>query len=176
MEIVTMKTLLFAGLGAVAIVSLNAFARVVPVTHRTHAFTAELSGDATAEFFGDATFARVEGGIGAPTVFTLDLGQESAGGAILFTRLSDSRLGLGTYTISDRGAGSDDLQALVMLGGAERPTGVFRAQSGTLTISYASDSLLTGSFTLGATGFMAAEPAREDRQVAASGSFRARGR
>jgi hypothetical protein len=175
MEILTMKTVLLAGLGAVAIVSLTAFARV-PATHRTHAFTAELIGDATAEFFGDATFARVEGGIGAPTVFTLDLGQGSAGGAILFTRMSDSRLSLGTYTISDRGDGSDDLQALVMLGHAERPKGVFRAQSGTLTITSASDSLLTGTFTLAATGFMAAEPATEDRQVSASGSFMARGR
>jgi hypothetical protein len=171
-----MKTVLLAGLGAVAIVSLTAFARVVPAAHRNHAFTAELTGDATAEFFGDATFARVEGGIGAPAVFTLDLGQESPGGAILFTRSSGSRLSLGTYTISDRGDDSDDLQALVMLGDAERPTGVFRAQSGTLTIASASDSLLAGSFTLVATGFMAAEPAREDRQVSASGSFKARGR
>jgi len=89
-----MKTVLLAGLGAVAIVSLTAFARV-PVIHRNHAFTAQLTGDASAEFFGDASFARVEGGIGAPTVFTLDLGQESAGGAILFTRTSGSRLSLG---------------------------------------------------------------------------------
>jgi hypothetical protein len=57
-----MKTVLLAGLGAVAIVSLTAFARVVPATHRTHPFTAGLSGDATADFFGEATFARVEGG------------------------------------------------------------------------------------------------------------------
>jgi hypothetical protein len=109
-------------------------------------------------------------------VFTLDLGQESARGAILFTRWSGSRLSLGTYTISDRGDGSDDLQALVMLGRTERPTGVFRAQSGTLTITSASDTLLAGSFTLVATGFMAVEPAAEDRQVSASGSFRARGK
>ena len=88
-----MKTVLFAGLSAVAIVSLTAFARVAPVTHRNHAFTAELTGDATAQFFGDATFARVEGGIGAPTLFTLDLGQESSGGAVLFTRASGSRPG-----------------------------------------------------------------------------------
>ncbi|MFL5494850.1 MAG: hypothetical protein ACJ8DC_10755 [Gemmatimonadales bacterium] len=169
-----MKTVLLAGLGAVAIVSLTAFARVVPATHRTHAFTAELSGDATARFFGDATFARVEGGIGAPTVFTLDLGQESASGAILFTRSSESRPSLGTYTITDLGDGSDELQALVMLGGAERPKGVFRAQSGTLTITSASDSLLSGTFTLVATGFLAAEPANENRQVSASGSFKAR--
>ena len=171
-----MKTVLFAGLSAVAIVSLTAFARVAPVTHRNHAFTAELTGDATAQFFGDATFARVEGGIGAPTLFTLDLGQESSGGAVLFTRASGSRLSLGTYTISDRGDGSDDLQALVMLGHTERPTGVFRAQSGTLTITSASDTVLAGSFTLAANGFMASAPAAEDRQVSASGSFRARGK
>jgi hypothetical protein len=171
-----MKTVLLAGLGAVAIVSLTAFARVVPATHRNHVFTAELTGDATAKFFGDATFARVEGGIGAPSVFTLDLGQESPGGAILFTRASGSRLSLGTYTISDRGDGSDDLQALVMLGRTERPTGVFRAQSGTLTITSASDTALAGRFTLAATGFLASDPDADDRQVSASGSFRARGR
>ncbi|HEX3234113.1 MAG TPA: hypothetical protein VHR41_07930 [Gemmatimonadales bacterium] len=171
-----MKIVLVTGLGLMAIVSLTAFARVVPATHRTRAFTARLTGAAAVELSGDATFARVEGGIGAPTVFTLDLGQGSAQGAILFTRSSGSRLSLGTYTISDRGDGSDDLQALVMLGAVERPTGVFRAQSGTLRIDFASDTLLTGSFTLAATGFTAADPATEDREMSASGRFTARGR
>jgi len=63
-----------------------------------------------------------------------------------------------------------------MLGRTERPTGAFRAQSGTLTITSASDTVLAGSFTLAATGFMASAPAAEDRQVSASGSFRARGK
>jgi hypothetical protein len=170
-----MKTVLVAAAGAVAVATLTAFSWVVP-TPRRHAspFAAVLAGDVSAEIWGDATFSRVLGGVGAPTVFTLNLGQDNTRGTILFTRMSSARLGFGSYAISDRWDGSDDIHAVVLVGPALHPTGVFRAQSGRLTISSASDSVLTGSFIFEASGFTSAAPDNEDQRVAASGSFRAK--
>jgi hypothetical protein len=109
-------------------------------------------------------------------VFTLNLGQESSRAAVLFTRMNSTRLSRGTYVISDRWDGTDDILALVLLGPAARPTGVFRGQSGTLTITSDSESVLTGSFTLEASGFTAADPDHDGRMVSASGSFTATGK
>jgi hypothetical protein len=82
-------------------------------------------------------------------------------------------LGRGTHHISDKWDDTDDVRALVLLGPASHPTGVFRAQSGTLTITAASENELAGSFTLEASGFTAAEPEHDGRTLSASGSFTA---
>jgi hypothetical protein len=169
------KTVLVIAIGTVAMALLTALARV-PARRSGYAFTATLSGDVNQKVSGDATFSRIQGGIGAPTVFTLNLGQESSRAAVLFTRMNSARLSRGTYVISDRWDGTDDILALVLLGPAARPTGVFRGQSGTLTITSDSESVLTGSFTLEASGFTAADPDHDGRMVSASGSFTATGK
>lgn len=60
-----------------------------------------------------------------------------------------------------------------MSGSAERPTGVFRGQSGTLVITSVSDNLIRGSYQVDATGFLANDPAAEDQNIRATGAFTA---
>ena len=63
-------------------------------------------------------------------MFTLSLGADGADGSVLFTRTNGGRLTPGTYAISGRDDGSDEIRALVMTGSATRPTGVFRGHVG----------------------------------------------
>jgi hypothetical protein len=167
-----MKYAVLITLAAIAMVSLTAW---TALRRRSHAFTATLTGDVTAQISGDASFSRIRGGIGAPAVFTLNLGENNSRGAVLFTRMSGEPLGRGTHVISDRWDDTDDFRALVLLGPASHPSGVFRAQSGTLTITSASENELAGSFSLEASGFTAADPEHDGRALSASGSFTATG-
>ena len=170
-----MKTTLLARLPGLAMVALMAFGGVASPTSRySYSFSAALSGDVRAGISGEASFGRVPGGPAAPDVFTLNLGADSPQGAVLFTRSSGTVLSVGSYKVSDVGHGSDDVQALVLLGGPDRPKGVFRVQAGTLTITSVSDNVLTGLFALHATGFLASTPERENQRVHVSGSFTAR--
>ncbi|HYC31691.1 MAG TPA: hypothetical protein VEB59_05340 [Gemmatimonadales bacterium] len=136
------------------------------------AFRAEIAGEVTARPTGDARFGIVEGG-GEPAVFTISLGARGDHGSVLFTRRSGAPLVPGTYTISDRADGTDDLRALVMTGSATRPTGVFRAGRGALVVTYASEREIRGTFRVQARGFLADSPDIEGRQIEASGSFTA---
>jgi hypothetical protein len=65
------------------------------------------------------------------------------------------------------------MQALVVTGPVDRPRGVFKAQSGTLTISRAQDDFIAGTFALDATGFEAADPADESKPLRVQGTFTA---
>jgi hypothetical protein len=171
-----MKPTLLARLGGLAMVSVTAFAGVSsPTGTHSYSFSAALTGDVRATISGSAAFGRVAAGAGKPTVFTLSLGADSSEGAVLFTRTSGIRPSVGSYQVSDLGAGSDDLQALVMLGRADHPAGVFRAQSGTLTVTSVSDNGVSGIFALHATGFLADQPNRENQRVFVQGSFSAKG-
>lgn len=170
-----MNTRLSARLGAIGVVSVTAFAGVAPrADDHSFSFNAALTGAVRATISGNASFGRVASRTGSRAAFTLALGADSSDGAVLFTRTSGAHLSVGSYKVSDLGGGYDDFQALVMLGRADRPKGVFRAQTGTLTITSVSDHVLTGLFALDATGFLASVPEREDRQVLVSGSFTAR--
>jgi hypothetical protein len=137
------------------------------------AFSARIEGEIASRPSGEARFG-VTGGTGnAPAVFTISLGANAKDGSVLFTRRSGERLSPGTYTISDRADGTDDLRALVMTGSATRPTGVFQGRSGALVITAASDREIRGTFHVEATGFLAARPDLEDRPVKVAGSFTA---
>ena len=95
---------------------------------------------------------------------------------MLFSRASGARLSIGTYQVSAKDDGADDVRALVVTGSPTRPTGVFQAHSGELVVTAVSDSTIRGFFRLEATGFLATEPDREDRTVSAAGTFVATGR
>jgi hypothetical protein len=77
------------------------------------------------------------------------------------------------YPITGRDDGSDELRALVMTGSAEHPTGVFRGQGGTLTVTSMSDNVIRGSYRVKAAGFVAGDSAAENREIIASGGFTA---
>ena len=138
-----------------------------------HAFRAEIVGELSARPAGDAHFGIAGGTDGVPAVFTISLGANGTEGSVLFTRRSGARIVPGTYTVSDRPDGTDDLRALVMTGSATRPTGVFRGERGALVVTYASEREIRGTFRIEASGFLASAPEIEDRPIKVSGSFSA---
>jgi hypothetical protein len=159
----TMRTLPIA---SALVVCLAAFTR-------PGSFTGAIAGDVRLELSGDAKFGTVDGHGVEPTVFTLSLGTGNTDGSLLFTRPSGRRLTPGTYAITGRDDGTDDVRALVFTGSAERPTGVFRGRSGWLVVTSVSDNVIRGSYRVDATGFLAADPAAEDKEIRATGNFTA---
>jgi hypothetical protein len=166
-----MKTTRAIALGSALVLVMYLAAFTSFTTHGSFAST--IVGDARLELHGGASFGTVDGRGAAPTVFTISLGAGNPDGSILFTRPSGTRLVAGTYRITGHDDESDDVRALVMTGSAERPTGVFRGRSGTLVIRSVSDNVIRGSYRVEATGFLAAEPAAEDKAIRATGGFTA---
>jgi hypothetical protein len=172
-----MKTTTALGLSSLIVLTLAAFtgetrpATLPPLTESS-SFLAELHGDLHASPRGTARFGAVENR-GGPTMFTLSLGADGANGSVLFTRTNGGRLTPGTYAVSGRDDGSDEIRALVMTGSATRPTGVFRGQSGYLIVTSATDNVIRGRFQVAATGFLASDPADETRPMKATGMFTA---
>ena len=126
------------------------------------ALSVELRGE-TAEF-GIAT--------GSPGPFVITLGATSETGAVVFTRWDGRHPGPGTYEITAE-PGADGVQALVVTGSPTRPTGVFRARQGSLTIARSGVRGISARFQMDAVGFTTAEPEREDRELSVKGSFTA---
>ena len=168
----TMKSSLLTHLGAIGVVSVGLLAGTGPAPDYSNSFSAVLTGDVRTTVSGAATFGRISGGPTAPDVFTVTLGADTSDGAVLFTQPIGGGLSVGSYRISDVGF-PGEVQALVVLGSSDRPRGVFRASTGILTITSASEHTLTGLFSLHASGFLASAPEREDQVVSVSGSFTA---
>lgn len=171
-----MKTTTALGLTSLIILTLTAFSgpahpAILPAPTESSSFYGELHGDLHASPRGTARFGAVEGA--GSTMFSLSLGGEGADGSVLFTRTNGGRLAPGTYAISGRDNGTDEIRALVMTGAATRPTGVFRGQSGYLIITSATDNVIRGRFQVAATGFLATDPADESRPMNATGIFTA---
>lgn len=172
-----MKTTTTLGLSTLIVLTLTAFTAearptVLPPVLEYSSFLAELHGDLHASPRGTARFGAIRAATGA-TMFTLSLGGDGAAGSVLFTRTNGGWLTPGTYAVSGRDDGSDELRALVMTGSATQPTGVFRGQSGHLIITSATDSMIRGRFEVEATGFLAADPTDETRPMKATGMFTA---
>jgi hypothetical protein len=140
---------------------------------RRSSFRAEVRGAVAISASGDAEFGAVQNQDHFPGAFVVSLGVCSDQGAILFTRTNGAPLGVGRYRISEAADGADEVLALILIGSATRPTGVFRGQSGWLIVTAASDRLLVGRFQIDGVGFRAAEPERDDRRVSATGLFSA---
>jgi hypothetical protein len=172
-----MKTTTALGLSSLIVLTLAAFtgtARPTPLPAPTESssFSAEFHGDLHASPRGTARFGAVESR-GGPAMFTLSLGADGADGSVLFTRTNGARLTPGTYAVSGRDDGSDEVRALVMTGSATRPAGVFRGRSGYLIVTSATDNVIRGRFHVVATGFLASDPADETRPMKATGMFTA---
>jgi hypothetical protein len=133
-------------------------------------FEARTSGVRTLTLGGSAEFGPV-GEPAAPGAFVVTLGAESASGAVVLTRTGGTRPEPGTYALS--GDPAADMQALVVTGSPNRPTGVFRARGGQVTITRSGPGRIEGHFDIDAVGFEAATPADEDRELAVSGAFTA---
>ena len=176
-----MKTSLRWILGAAGLATVSAFTlypastagSAIPASMRS-SFEARVTGDVIEAPRGQARFGMIRGGGGLAPGFSLSLGAGDTGGAVLFSR-QGAPLGVGTYRIAEANVGEDAVQALVLTGPPERPTGSFRARRGTLTITLASDNLMAGHFELDGEGFLATNPRDESRRVSVSGEFTATG-
>ena len=167
-----MKTAIALGMGS--LLMLTAFTiNTRPAAGVRPAFSAVIVGDISARPSGEARFGVTGGTEDVPPVFTISLGANGEEGSVLLTRRSGARLSPGTYTVSNRADGTDDIRALVMTGSATRPSGVFQGQSGSLVIGSASVHEIRGTFRIEARGFLAAQPEVEDRPLKVAGSFSA---
>ncbi|HKV75145.1 MAG TPA: hypothetical protein VJN95_11540 [Gemmatimonadales bacterium] len=136
------------------------------------AFHAIVNGAVNTTISGDARFGTVRGGENIPSSFTVSLGAYGANGSILFTSWGPNRLEAGRYQVTD--AMSDEaLQALVVTGSAQQPTGSFRVHKGSLVITRSSEFRIDGTYDLEGTGFTADEPEQEGRTIHVTGSFTA---
>ncbi len=143
---------------------------VAPPTRPTPAYQAHLAGAITLELRGaTAEFGKAPG---SPRPFVITLGATSETGAVLFTRWDGSRPGAGTYEVTPEPS-AGGIQALVVTGSPTRPTGVFRARQGSLTITSSRVGRISARFQMDAVGFLASEPEREDRELSVKGSFTA---
>jgi hypothetical protein len=142
-------------------------------TERQSFFRAELRGEVTRTAWGEGEFGAVLNPDRSSGAFVISLGVCSPQGAILFTRRSTTPLAPGRYRISERANEPDEILALILTGSSSRPTGAFHGQSGWLVVTATSDQFIAGRFELDATGFVAAEPEKEDRPVNVTGSFSA---
>lgn len=144
-----------------------------PAAQTRSSFRAEVNGVISNHTWGEAEFGTVNGADGSSEAFVVSLGVRGEQSAILFTRRRGAPLEVGRYRISAAANAEDEVIALVITGRPTKPTGAFHGRSGWLTVTEASDRLLVGRFELDAVGFVAADPAREDRQVNVAGSFSA---
>jgi hypothetical protein len=128
----------------------------------TGARTISMSG--TAEFGNGASDA-------AQIPFVISLGAQSSAGAVIFTRLDGGRLGPGVYPLEVDGARS--VQALVVTGSPNHPSGAFHARTGVLTITSSQDDLIEGRFDIDAVGFEASDPGDEGKELVVRGAFTA---
>ena len=147
---------------------LSATAAAVPDAPPT--YVAELRGAAAATLHGSAEFGQARGSADGPFVITL--GARAEDGAVVLTRWDGSRPWAGEYRITEDST-ENGIQALVVTGSIEHPTGVFRAQSGMVSITSSSLRHMAGRFQMDAVGFLAAEPEREGRELRVRGSFTA---
>lgn len=173
-----MKTTISLGVGSLAVLTLAAFntatAPARPVAPAdSSSFLAELHGDVHASPRGKASFGTVEGRDASGDIFTLMIGTEESTGSVLFTRTRGDRFVPGTYAITGRDDGSDEIRALVLTGTATSPTGAFQGRSGYLIITSATDELIQGRFQVEAQGFLASNPDDESRPMQATGMFTA---
>jgi hypothetical protein len=133
-------------------------------------FIMTIEGDSKIVAVGEAGFWRDSGAEG--TALSLELGSTSQDASVLFAATGHGPIGPGVYAVDDRPGGSA-VHALVVTGSPTRPTGVYRAQAGTLTMRTAASGRLEGSFELRALGFAADRPQQDQETITVAGSFTA---
>ncbi|HWB41667.1 MAG TPA: hypothetical protein VG500_10435 [Gemmatimonadales bacterium] len=133
-------------------------------------FEARTTGVKSLTLRGSAEFGSVADGEGTGP-FVLTLGADSPTGAVVFTDRTGGRPEVGIYQLGEDPARA--IQALVITGSPEWPTGAYRARSGRLTVTRSSDDFVAGQFDLDAVGFEASNPLDEERTLRVRGTFTA---
>jgi hypothetical protein len=131
-------------------------------------FEASVEGGVVAHPTGRVAFGVVgDSGIGVEA-FTITLEGSDSSGAILFTSLDGRMPAPGRYELGDDDSG---FRATYVAGSAERPTGLYRAERGTLEITASSPEHISGYFSFTGVGFTAADPSDERSEVTVDGAF-----
>ncbi len=135
-------------------------------------FEAAVEGAVSARPSGGVTFGIVGDSASGVAAFTITLGAESPAGAIVFTSLEGRMPAPGRYQVTD-GAVTDatGFRASYIAGSAERPSGLFRAERGTLEITASSAGHISGQFSFTGAGFLVSDPSDESSEVTVSGAF-----
>jgi hypothetical protein len=133
-------------------------------------FEARTSGAKELMLRGSAEFGTVPS-LQEDSPFVISLGAYSRSGAVVLTRRSGARLEPGVYRLAEESV--DAIQALVVTGPPERPTGVYRAKTGLLTITRSDTGVVAGYFEMDAMGYATSDPLEEDRPMQVRGAFTA---
>jgi hypothetical protein len=164
-----MKSIAVLGMGLIALTA-GAFitAGAAPGTSASY-FEASVAGGMSSRPAGEVAFGVVgDSGTGV-SAFTITLGGADSSGAILFTSLDGRMPAPGRYELSD--TASTGFRAMYVAGSAERPTGLFRAERGTLEITASGAEHLSGHFSFTGAGFLASDPTDEGSEVTINGAF-----
>ncbi len=136
-------------------------------------FTAEVRGAIVRHHDGRVAMGAAGRPRGPGVAFTISLGAEGGSGAIVLTRLGGGAPGPGRYPVGESAAldSAGGFRVLYLAGGATRPEGVFRAESGTVEIAAEGSGELRGHLDVAATGFVADDPDDETRRVTITAGF-----
>ena len=172
-----MKSAAVLGMGVIALTA-GAFITVgsaagsgngLATLKRASYFEASVEGGMSARPRGEVAFGVVGDSGSGVSAFTITLGGEDSSGAILFTSLDGRMLAPGRYELSD--STETGLRAMYIAGSPERPTGLFRAERGTLEITASSAEHISGHFSFTGAGFLASDPTDEGSEVKITGAF-----
>ena len=172
-----MKSVSVLGIGIVALTA-GAFITVGAAAGRgdglalmkgSSYFEASVAGGVSARPAGEVAFGVVGDSASGVAAFSISLGGRDSSGAILFTGLDGRMPAPGRYELSD--TASTGFRATYVAGSAERPTGLFRAERGTLEITASSEEHISGHFSFTAAGFLSSDPADEGSEVTINGAF-----
>jgi hypothetical protein len=108
--------------------------------------------------------------------YTITLSAPGGDAAMVLTRAGSAPPPVGVYQVGDSELGRNGFSGLIITGMPAHPTGVFRVESGTLTIAADTLGRLTGEFELRASGFLTGSPADNSQYLSANGRFAARSR
>lgn len=161
-----MKSIAGLSLGVIALTA-SAFITAGAAAGRGN-FEASVEGGMVARPVGDVAFGVVGDTAAGVAAFTITLEGSDSSGAILFTSLDGRMPAPGRYELGDHDGG---FRAMYVAGSAERPTGLFRAERGTLEITASGAEHISGHFSFTGAGFTAADPADEESVVTVNGAF-----
>jgi hypothetical protein len=125
---------------------------------------------------GRAEYGALPATTEVPAAFSITLGAQSESGALVLMQRVGAVPLAGRYAVSEwSGHDGADFSAVFVAGSPAEPIGVFRGESGIVTITATRPGRIEGKFRIEARGFLAAAPDREDVKVVLSGVFVAQG-
>ena len=125
---------------------------------------------------GPAEFGALPATAEVPAAFSITLGAHGATGALVLMQRVGAVPLAGRYRVSEwSGGDSADFSAVFVAGSPAEPIGVFRGESGTVTITATRPGRIEGKFRIEARGFLAAAPDKETARVTLYGTFVADG-